>query len=244
MGNRFIFRQSFAGAGRFFALDRTAVAAVFLCSAGIFDGRAGIVGGMFEIGFAEVCRRGHAALCHQIDQHRGAEFGDAQRAEDDRRGFEKPHDILAGVVKQCRIGDVGFPVTIHRHRLEVFAPHDGTHAAATDRIAFPHHDVGKQDAVLTGRTDGGHAPPLLERGNGCRDIASPEVDSRQYFNRIRCNGQYDRPGASAGDEQRIHAGCLQTPGKASAGRTIVDRAGQWRTGHNGKTGGGRGRGAA
>jgi hypothetical protein len=111
-------------------------------------------------------------------------------------------------------------------------------------FAFAHHDVGEQYAVLTGRTDGRHTAALPEGSHRGGDVFAPERCGREDFGPVGAYGQSGRFRASAGDDQCVQAGRLESPGKTAAGGTVVDGAGQGRTGHDGKPGGGGGGGAA
>src|SRR5665647_885084 len=108
-------------------------------------------------------------------------------------------------------------IPVHRYRFKVFTPHDRPHAAATDRVPLPHHDVGKEDAVFTGQTASGDASPLLKRGKGLREVTSPQWNSRYDFNVVGSYGQYDRLRTPSDDEQCVNTSSFKTPGKTSSG---------------------------
>ncbi len=81
---RLVFREVFSRFRTLLALDRTAKAAVLLHFISLADGRSRIVASRLENGLAEILRRRHAPLPHQINQGRRAVFGNAKLAENDR----------------------------------------------------------------------------------------------------------------------------------------------------------------
>ena len=91
-----------------------------------------VVPGGGEKGGAEILGRRHAPLRHQIDQRRGAVFGDAEFAEDDRRSAEKAHDVPARGIEALPVGNLRHSRAVHDHRLESLGAHDRTEAAPAD----------------------------------------------------------------------------------------------------------------
>ncbi len=232
MRNGLVLGQVLAIRRALLALNGAAETAVFLDLIGLADRRPGVVDRCVENGPAEIFRRRHAPLPHQIDQRRRAVLGDAELTENHRRGLEQAHDILAGGLQALRIGYRRFPVAVDDYRLEILAPHNGAEAAAADRIALSHHDIGKQHPVFAGRPDRRHAPPPGQGGHRRRDLRPPQRLCIQEFNPLRRNGQHRRPRRLAGEDQSVDAGALQPPGEAAAGRAVVDRAGQGGAGND------------